>query len=381
MASTSRRKLDSGKYKYGFQGPDRKWHYKTHGRKESAERWLRDQLTALDRGEWIDPRIRRTSVAEFAQRWFESTAHLKPKTRAGYESLLRLHVVPEFGSWRVGDVNRASVRTWLSGLLSDGLSPSRTRQARSVLSLVLEHAVEAGALRANPARGVKVAGNPDREMLFIDAGQVARLVDEAERVEEGSGVLVLFLAFSGLRWGEAAALRRGRCDLLRSQVHVREAMSEVKGQMYFGETKTGKNRTIVVPGFLRDRLAAHLAAQETDEPEAFVFADSKGGPLRSSNWRRRVWKPACEASGMPDGLRIHDLRHTAASLAVSAGANVKAVQRMLGHSSASLTLDRYSHLFTEDLEALADRLDEVFSQQNASYTRPLASEGVVELVG
>jgi len=84
---------------------------------------------------------------------------------------------------------------------------------------------------------------------------------------------------------------------------------------------------------------------------------------------------------MPDGLRIHDLRHTAASLAVSAGANVKAVQRMLGHSSASLTLDRYSHLFTEDLEALADRLDEVFSQQNASYTRPLASEGVVELVG
>ena len=83
MASTSRRRLDSGKYKYGFQGPDRKWHYKTHGRKESAERWLRDQLTALDRGEWIDPRIRRTTVAEFAQRWFESTAHVKPKTKEG----------------------------------------------------------------------------------------------------------------------------------------------------------------------------------------------------------------------------------------------------------------------------------------------------------
>ena len=200
-------------------------------------------------------------------------------------------------------------------------------------------------------------------------------------MEEGSGVLILFLAFSGLRWGEAAALRRGRCDLLRSQVHVREAVSEVGGQMYFGETKTGKNRTIVVPGFLRDRLAAHLAARDTDGPEAFVFADSKGGPLRNSNWRRRVWEPACDVSGMPDGLRIHDLRHTAASLAVSAGANVKAVQRMLGHSSASLTLDRYSHLFTEDLEALADRLDEVFSQQNASYTRPLPSKEVVELVG
>jgi len=292
-----------------------------------------------------------------------------------------VYVVPEFGLWRVGDVNRASVRTWLSRLQSDGLSPSRTRQARSALSSVLEHAVDAGALRANPARGVKVSGNSDREMLFLDAGQVSRLVDEAERVEKESGALVLLLAFSGLRWGEAAALRRGRCDLLRSQIHIREAVSEVSGHMHFGETKTGKARTVVLPGFLRDRLAAHLAAQDTDDPRAFVFADSKGGPLRISNWRYRVWRSACEASSMPEGLRIHDLRHTAASLAVSAGANVKAVQRMLGHSSASLTLDRYSHLFTEDLEALADRRDEAFSQQNASYTRPLPSKRMVELVG
>ena len=249
------------------------------------------------------------------------------------------------------------------------------------MSQVMEHAFDSGALRANPVRGVKVSGNSDREMLFLNAVQVTRLADEAEGVKKGSGALVLLLAFSGLRWGEAAALRRGRCGLLRSQIRVREAVSEVKGKIHFGETKTGKSRTVVVPGFLRDRLAAHLATQKTDDPEAFVFADSKGGPLRNSNWRIRVWKPACEASGMPEGLRIHDLRHTAASLAVSAGANVKAVQRMLGHSTASQTLDRYSHLFTEDLEALADRLDEVFSQQNASYARPLPSEEVVELVG
>jgi len=335
----------------------------------------------MDRGEWIDPRVRRTSVAEFGQMWLESTAHLKPKTREGYESLLRLYVIPEFGPWRISDVTRASIRSWLSRLLSEGLSPSRTRQARSVLSQVLEHAVDTGALRANPARGVKVNGNSDRVMQFLGASQVAHLADEADRVEAGSGTLVYLLAFGGLRWGEAAALRRGRCDLLRSQIHVRESVSEVRGELHFGETKTGKNRTIIVPGFLRDRLAAHMG---TDPPaggaDAFVFADSQEGPLRNSNWRHRVWKPACDAAGMPDGLRIHDLRHTAASLAVSAGANVKAVQRMLGHSTASQTLDRYSHLFTEDLEALADRLDAVFSQQNASYTRPLPSEEVVELV-
>ncbi len=381
MARTSRRKLDSGKYKYGYEGPDRRWHYKTYERREAAERWLRDHLTAMDRGEWIDPRVRRTSVAEFGERWLESTTHLKPKTREGYESLLRLYVIPEFGRWRISDVTRASIRSWLSGLLSGGLSPSRTRQARSVLSQVLEHAVDTGALRANPARGVRVNGNSDRVMLFLDASQVARLADEADSVEDGSGTLVYLLAFGGLRWGEAAALRRGRCDLLRSQIHVRESVSEVRGELHFGDTKTGKNRVIIVPGFLRDRLAAHMANDPAAGVGAFVFADSKEGPLRNSNWRHRVWRPACEAAGMPEGLRIHDLRHTAASLAVSAGANVKAVQRMLGHSTASQTLDRYSHLFTEDLEALADRLDAVFSQHNASYARPLPSDEVTELVG
>ena len=154
----------------------------------------------------------------------------------------------------------------------------------------------------------------------------------------------------------------------------------MRGEMHFGETKTGKNRTIVLPRFLRDRLAVQMATAPSADAEAFVFADSQGGPLRNSNWRHRVWMRACESSGMPEALRIHDLRHTAASLAVSAGANVKAVQRMLGHSTASQTLDRYSNLFTSDLEALADRLDAVFSQQNASYTRPQAADDVMELV-
>jgi integrase len=155
----------------------------------------------------------------------------------------------------------------------------------------------------------------------------------------------------------------------------------VNGKLYFGPTKTHKERVIVLPGFLRDRLASHLAERVLDDPDALVFHDSRGDALRNSNWRFRVWKPACEASAMPQGLRIHDLRHTAASLLVSAGANVKAVQRHLGHSSASMTLDRYSHLFTDDLEALADRLDLVFAKANASSARPAVLEPVFDFAG
>src|SRR5690606_31931390 len=113
-------------------------------------------------------------------------------------------------------------------------------------------------------------------------------------------------------------LRRGRCDLLRSKLMVRESLSEVRGHLYFGPTKTHEDRVIVLPKFLREAMAVHLAQYVPSEPGALLFTSPKGEPLRISNWRRRVWRPVCEVAGMPEGLRIHDLRHTAASLLVSA---------------------------------------------------------------
>jgi site-specific recombinase XerD len=82
--------------------------------------------------------------------------------------------------------------------------------------------------------------------------------------------------------------------------------------------------------------------------------------VRNSNFRNSVWRPALLAAGAPEGLHVHDLRHTAASLAISAGASIKAVQRMLGHAAVAMTLDRYGHLYEEDLETLADRMDSAY---------------------
>ena len=380
MAKTLRQQ-PNGRWRAGYTDPNRKWKYATKNTKVEAERWLRDQLVSIDRGEWIDRAARRTTVAEVADRWYDTTVNLTPKTREGYESLLNVHVLPAFGSRRISDVDRASVREWLARLRTDGLSPSRVRQARSVLSLVMEFAIESGALKSNPTRGVKVVGRSEREMLALSAEQVERLAGEAERIWPGSEALVYLLAYGGLRWGEATALRRGRCDLRRSRVLVRESVSEVKGKLFFGPTKTHQARTVVLPRSVSDRIAAHLADQDTDKGDALVFVSKAGGALRNSNWRIRVWKPACEASKMPEGLRIHDLRHTAASLAVSAGGNVKAVQRMLGHSTATQTMDRYAHLFTDDLEALAERLETVFVQANAYSARTETIDDVLELVG
>ena len=133
---------------------------------------------------------------------------------------------------------------------------------------------------------------------------------------------------------------------------VEASATEINGHLEWGATKTHETRTVVVPRFVVDRLGP--------SGDGLVFAAPKGGPLRSSNFRRDVWAPACEASQMPEGLLVHDLRDTAASLAISAGASIKAVQRMLGHASAAMTLDTYGSLFEEDLEALADRLEEKY---------------------
>ena len=237
--------------------------------------------------------------------------------------------------------------------------------------------MEAGGLKSNPARGLKVVGGPSRERLFLDANEVMLLATEAESIVTGAGTDVFLLAYGGLRWGEAVALRRGRCHLLRSRIFIREAVTEVGGELHFGSTKTHQDRVLVLPGFLCELLPRQLASREDKGPEALVFVDSLGGPLRNSNWRHRVWKPACEAAGVPAGLRIHALRHTAASLLVSSGANVKAVQRHLGHATASMTLDRYAHLFTDDLEALAERLDRVFA--TASPARPDGPPAILKL--
>ncbi len=152
-------------------------------------------------------------------------------------------------------------------------------------------------------------------------------------------------------------------------------MTEVGGRAEIGTPKTHQRRTVPVPRSLSDAMADHMA---TKTPDAFVFTAEKGGVLRLRNWRRDVFDPATVAAGLT-GLTPRDLRHTAASLAVSAGANVKAVQRLLGHASAAMTLDVYSGLFDDDLAALADRLEEHSARVLADQVRTAAH--VVDLHG
>lgn len=164
--------------------------------------------------------------------------------------------------------------------------------------------------------------------------------------------------------------------MLRHRIRVERSAVEVGAEIIVGAPKTHQTRTVTLPRFLAEELGVYMA---TLDGHALLFPDERGGYLRNTNWRRRAFNPAAtRATLMP--LRVHDLRHTAASLSIHAGASVKAVQSQLGHRSATMTLDRYGHLWPDELDALSDALDVVAARSAADSGRtPGSSGGVVAL--
>jgi integrase len=332
-----------------YLGADGRQRSRSFERKVDAERWLREELAKIDRGLWVDPAAGDVTFAEWSAGWLEGL-DLKASTRANYKSNLRSRILPHFGAIPISRITPGVVRSWVTELRGSGLSAASVRQARQILHAALEVAVTDGILPRNAVDPVSPPSVRPRRQLFLTEAELGSLAEAAEQRQESMGSLVLLLGWSGLRWGEAVALRGRRVDVDRRRIRVVEAVTEVGGRLEWGTPKTHEGRTVVVPRFVVEALPL-------SQPDSLVFTAPKGGPLRTSNFRRDVWHPACEASNMPQGLMVHDLRDTAASLMIASGATVKAVQRALGHASAKMTLDTYGGLFEDDLEDLVNRLE------------------------
>jgi integrase len=251
------------------------------------------------------------------------------------------------------------------------LAPATVQKSYQLLGKVMGAAVDAGMVAQSPCRRVPLPKVEREEMRFLTPAEVTVL---AAAIHPRYRALVLVGAYGGLRIGELAGLRRGRVDLLRGTVQVAEIVVEVQGVLHIGPPKTrASRRTVGLPRFVAEELSVHMA--EPGDPEAFVFTAPQGGPLRVTAFRARVWRPATRAAGL-DGLRIHDLRHTAVALWIAAGASPKEVAARAGHSSVSFTLDRYGHLYPEADTALRDRLDVLYGT-----TQPPPEGTVVRLRG
>jgi integrase len=299
------------------------------------------------------------AVREWASEWMAfSSFAVKPTTVASYESLLRSRILPAFGDLPLGDVDGLMVRRWISEMSEAGLSASRIQQAHRLLSQLFRSAVECRLSDLDPCAGVKLPRLKANETLFLNPREVERLADAVPRRYRA---LIYVLAYGGLRWGEAAALRRKRIDSDSARITVAESLADVNGILHFGETKTNRIRNVAIPAFLVEGLRAHLDTIQEDQ-EALVFTAPKGSPLRISNFRRRVWWPGLERAGLPHELRIHDLRHTCATMLISRGVHPKAIQHHLGHANIDITMNRYGHLLPDQFNDLAAQLDAAHSQ-------------------
>jgi integrase len=348
VASIARR--PDGTYRPRYRDERGKEHARHFKRKVDAQRWLDEVTAAVQTGTYVDPKRARTTVGELAPVWLAGKINLKPTSRARYADVLKTHVLPRWRNVALIGVTHGDVQAWLSELSDRGLAGASVRKAQGVLSGILGLAVRDRRLAVNPALGVALPPMQEKRRRYLTAEQLEALADAA-----GPGrVAVLVLGYCGLRWSELAALRVRHFDLLRRRVLVEEAVTEVDGsRLVWGTPKTHGRRSVPLPRFLVDELARTVVTRPADE---LAFPSPKGAVLRNRNARSAWFDAAARAIGEP-GLTPHELRHTAASLAIKAGANVKAVQRMLGHASAAMTLDRYTDLFDDDLDDVADRLD------------------------
>jgi len=313
--------------------------------RREAEDWLTSQGAAILRGEHHDPRKADRPWREVAEAWQATWVDLEPKTRGGYESILRHHLLPHWGGRKVGGITHEAVQKWVSGLSAAGLAPGTVRSVYSVFRSATNAGVRLGLVRVNPCAAVRLPRTPH----------------QAEAIHPAYRALVYTAAYTGLRAGEVGGLRRRNLDLLHSRLIVAEALKEVGGRLHVGPPKTHEHRAVSLPSFLRDMLAEHLSTFSPGGagPEAYVFQTVTGAPIRHNLFYRRYFKPAVRAA-LPiekHGLRFHDLRHTCASLLIAAGAHPKAIQVRLGHSSIQITMDRYGHLLPSVDDALAGALD------------------------
>jgi integrase len=323
-----------------------------HAIKRDAEKQQKELSAKLVTGTYASPSAGRVSFGDVAELWYESKAvRLKGKTLEGYRSLLDTQVLPKWSKTAVGDIDWQSIQKWIAELnktkpsrrKSDGLSASRVVQAYHVFRAVLGYAVRCRMLSANPATDIDLPRKPAGDKRYLTHQQVADLAAECGE----HAALVLVLAYCGLRWGEATALKRGDVDFDRARIEVRAAVERVNGNYRLGPTKTHETRSVPVPAMVLELLRERIGP---GSPDGLVFPGADGY-LKNHEFRK-VFNPAATRAGVA-GLAPHELRHTCASLAIRSRASIKTVQRLLGHATATMTLDNYGHLYPDELDEVA----------------------------
>ena len=391
------RKEPNGRWRAYYRDPAGRQRNKRFGTKKEASGFLAEMETAKARGSYVAPTAGRTLFGDYAARWMESW-NTEATTAARDASIMRTHVLPQWGAWQLAKIDQLAIQSWITAL-GKNRSRATVAEAHRLTLAVLRSAVRNRLVPFNPAEGIRV---PRRRKQDTDE----RIVSRHELRTALLPVLparhcaiVATAAGTGLRWGEVAGLRRDALDLDGRSLSVLRTVIEVSGNTSFKafpKSSAGR-RTVPMPAWLVRIVGEHLERWPADSSGP-VFANEVGGPLRRTVFRSRIWRPALVRAGMlgkvvPDGdhfraewtdaarasyteeaateptavklvarnqaggLRFHDLRHSYATWLVDDGVPPNMVQRVMGHERSSTTLDLYTRR-TDNSDRILRALDD-----------------------
>lgn len=368
----------------GGERRQRELRFKRRGQADQFAAELEDDIRS---GRYVDPAHREKPFREVAEKWLSAKKRIKDATWLRYRRELDNYVLPRWGETRVGEIQADQVRDWVDQLAA-GTAPydfsvnhtpaegqlqkRKPRKPAELAPSYVRHLVKAsfgGPLRfamgerwitENPLARVDLPRDEidlENDLPRLSFEEIEMLAAAAEDLTGSARdrVLLHVLAFSGPRIGEATALKIKDLDLDNKQARIHRTWTvDKQGRRKLGPVKTWQKRWIPLAGFIVDDLRELIDGRD---PEAHVFATDRGTAVDGKNWYNRVWKKITAETGLALAYSVHDLRHVAATLAIAAGADVKLVQRMLGHKDANETLNTYAHLWPERVAEVIDLVE------------------------
>jgi integrase len=347
------RKLADGKARYYVTIDDRSYGgYRTRRDAEAALRKAESEIAAGTYGR------ENPTLKKFYKEWIAAKQKtVKPGTLTDYELTFRLHILPGLGDAKLPDITPADVQAWVDSLSNKKLSPSSVNKSYRYLRNCLNNAVAKDLLDRSPCRGIIVPKSEREEFDLLDASEVRDLLGAAEDPER---TLFAVLAYSGLRLGEALGLKWRDIDFEKQCIRVERTF----GQYGWGTPKTQTSRRAVpLSPLLAAVLVEYRSRMHETAPDNPLFSHDGTRPLDQSN-TRRDFNAALKHAGLRH-VTIHSLRHFFATNMLASGCSIKALQRALGHSSATMTLDTYAHFIPESAAEAVTRFDALVSGEVA----------------
>jgi len=319
---------------------------------------------------------------EYADSWIKITvpATCKESTVQDYKIILRLHVLPAFGDLRITDINRGKVKDFLLDKVNSGYAKSTASHMKDVISGVLNKALDDEIIQSNPAlqlgKNILKTKDQKKHINALTPEELKQLLETVSEHFPGHYALFLLLARTGMRIGEALALQWEDINFDKRFIEVKRSVYRDK----ISTPKNGKTRLVDMSLQLAKALKTHkkgfklgLAGKKGGNAQ-FVFTNRNGNIIDKDNWRRRVFTKAVQKAEIKR-VRIHDLRHTYATLRISKGDNIADVSNQLGHHSVKLTMDVYYQWFPGKKKSEVDGLDDPsLTLPNAPYAHPEAKK-------